>query len=46
MALTCAQLEDEGRRAAIYAVFSFFIVIFCFWGVNFLFLGHACVGGC
>ena len=25
----------EGRRAAIYAVFGFLMVIFCFWGVNF-----------
>jgi ABC-type transport system involved in cytochrome c biogenesis permease subunit len=32
----------EGRRAAIYAVFGFLMVIFCFWGVNFLLSGlHA-----
>jgi cytochrome c-type biogenesis protein CcsB len=32
----------EGRRAAIYAVFGLFMVIFCFWGVNFLLSGlHA-----
>jgi len=29
-------------RAAIYAVFGFLMVIFCFWGVNFLLSGlHA-----
>lgn len=32
----------EGHRAAIYAVFGFLMVIFCFWGVNFLLSGlHA-----
>jgi cytochrome c-type biogenesis protein CcsB len=32
----------EGRRAAIYAIFGFLMVIFCFWGVNFLLSGlHA-----
>ncbi|ALA59426.1 c-type cytochrome biogenesis protein CcsB [Nitrospira moscoviensis] len=32
----------EGRRAAIYAVFGLLMVIFCFWGVNFLLSGlHA-----
>jgi cytochrome c-type biogenesis protein CcsB len=32
----------EGRRAAIYAVFGFLMVVFCFWGVNFLLSGlHA-----
>ena len=31
-----------GHRAAIYAVFGFLMVIFCFWGVNFLLSGlHA-----
>ncbi|MDI3461395.1 MAG: Cytochrome c-type biogenesis protein CcsA/ResC [Nitrospira sp.] len=32
----------EGRRAAIYAIFGLLMVIFCFWGVNFLLSGlHA-----
>jgi len=32
----------EGRRAAAYQVFGFLMVIFCFWGVNFLLSGlHA-----
>ncbi len=32
----------EGRRAAIYQIFGFLMVIFCFWGVNFLLSGlHA-----
>jgi cytochrome c-type biogenesis protein CcsB len=32
----------EGRRAAIYAVFGLLMVVFCFWGVNFLLSGlHA-----
>jgi cytochrome c-type biogenesis protein CcsB len=32
----------EGRRAAIYSIFGFLMVIFCFWGVNFLLSGlHA-----
>ena len=32
----------EGHRAAIYAIFGFLMVIFCFWGVNFLLSGlHA-----
>jgi cytochrome c-type biogenesis protein CcsB len=32
----------EGHKAAIYAVFGFLMVIFCFWGVNFLLSGlHA-----
>jgi cytochrome c-type biogenesis protein CcsB len=32
----------EGRRAAVYAIFGFLMVIFCFWGVNFLLSGlHA-----
>jgi cytochrome c-type biogenesis protein CcsB len=32
----------EGRRSAIYAIFGFLMVIFCFWGVNFLLSGlHA-----
>ena len=31
-----------GHRAAIYAIFGFLMVIFCFWGVNFLLSGlHA-----
>lgn len=32
----------EGHRAAIYAIFGFLMVVFCFWGVNFLLSGlHA-----
>ena len=32
----------EGRRAAMYQIFGFLMVIFCFWGVNFLLSGlHA-----
>lgn len=32
----------EGRRAAIYAIFGLLMVVFCFWGVNFLLSGlHA-----
>ena len=32
----------EGRRAAVYSIFGFLMVIFCFWGVNFLLSGlHA-----
>src|SRR5438093_1439266 len=32
----------EGRRAAIYSIFGFLMVVFCFWGVNFLLSGlHA-----
>jgi cytochrome c-type biogenesis protein CcsB len=32
----------EGHRAAVYAIFGFLMVIFCFWGVNFLLSGlHA-----
>ena len=32
----------EGRRSAIYAIFGLLMVIFCFWGVNFLLSGlHA-----
>ena len=32
----------EGHKAAIYAVFGFLMVVFCFWGVNFLLSGlHA-----
>jgi cytochrome c-type biogenesis protein CcsB len=32
----------EGRRAAWYSIFGFLMVIFCFWGVNFLLSGlHA-----
>ncbi len=31
-----------GRRAAIYAIFGLLMVVFCFWGVNFLLSGlHA-----
>ncbi|KXK05353.1 c-type cytochrome biogenesis protein CcsB [Nitrospirales bacterium NOB] len=32
----------EGHKAAVYAIFGFLMVIFCFWGVNFLLSGlHA-----
>jgi cytochrome c-type biogenesis protein CcsB len=32
----------EGHRAALYQVFGFGMVVFCFWGVNFLLSGlHA-----
>ncbi|MDP3092568.1 MAG: c-type cytochrome biogenesis protein CcsB [Nitrospira sp.] len=32
----------EGRRAALYAIFGVLMVVFCFWGVNFLLSGlHA-----
>ena len=32
----------EGHRAAVYQIFGFLMVIFCFWGVNFLLSGlHA-----
>jgi cytochrome c-type biogenesis protein CcsB len=32
----------EGHRAALYSIFGFLMVIFCFWGVNFLLSGlHA-----
>ena len=32
----------EGHRAAVYSIFGFLMVIFCFWGVNFLLSGlHA-----